>query len=185
MKLRMLAIGLALMPAVACAGGHRSQVRIATSSFVEIPSGFVVVPFAVPVAMPSYVQYQALDYGYTAAASAFVQPPATSQSSPASAAASAAPSKTESPAPDVLSGNTLISSQCGKCHGAVQPKAGLDLTGALDDATRLKAITRLLADDPKKRMPPGKDLAPDLLGSLIQELATAPQKSPSQTLTTE
>jgi hypothetical protein len=185
MKLRILTIGLALLPTVASAGGQRSQVRIAATSVVEIPSGFVVVPFAVPVAMPSYVQYQAVDYGYTAATSASVQPSATLPSSPSAAAPSAAPSKTESPARGVSASNSLILSQCGKCHGAVQPKASLELTGALDDATRLKAITRLLADDPKKRMPQGKDLAPDLLGNLIQELATTSQKSPSPTLTTE
>ena len=42
-------------------GGHcqQQQFILANQSAVFIPQGFIAVPYAVPVAMPSYVQYQA------------------------------------------------------------------------------------------------------------------------------
>ena len=169
--LRALLVVLCSAPSVALAGGHRGTIPIAATSVVTIPAGFVAVPFAVPVAMPSYVQYQSLEAVYSVAAGhATAAVVGGSRQRPApypeSEAAVDEPSKKVSPA-----ATTLVAVHCGNCHGAVKPKAGLDLTGPLADATRLNAITRLLADDPEKRMPRGKEIPPQLLGELIQELS--------------
>lgn len=153
-------------------------------SVAAVPAGFVAVPFAVPVAMPSYVQYQAIGGVSTAVGQYYlpaVEPRAAgcancvAKSSAAEAVATAAQATPERQA------SSLVIAQCGRCHGAVQPKAGLDLTKKLDDATRLKAISRLLADDPQQRMPKGAELSPEVLGQLIQELAqpAAPRPDPA------
>ncbi len=133
---------------------------VAIPATVTLPAGFIAVPLAVPVALPSYVQYQAPWVSYVA--------PVAANHEPAPVAAAAAPS----PATRGATGaTTLIAAQCGTCHGGAKPKADLDLTGALADSIRLKAIARLLSDDPEKRMPPQKELSPESLGHLIQELS--------------
>jgi hypothetical protein len=145
-----------------------AKVQVAATSVATVSAGVVAVPFAVPVAMPSYVQYSAYVanavpvYSTAAHATAAAGACSTVQST---GNALAPMSNGAVPAP------SLVAARCTRCHGATQPKAGLDLTGPLDDATRLKAIARVLADDPQVRMPKGTELAPSELGQLIQELA--------------
>ncbi len=179
---------LILLPGVAWGSDQHAQLQFSTTSVAAVPAGFVAVPFAVPVAMPSYVQYQALG-GFTTAFSQYAYLPSSAQR--ASACASCA---TKAPAADEVSSTratqlapepsttTIVAAQCGRCHGAVQAKAGLDLTAELDEATRLKAISRLLADDPRQRMPKGKELPPELRGQLIQELARPATPRPAPAL---
>lgn len=66
-----------------------------------------------------------------------------------------------------------LAARCARCHGGEAPKAGLmlDGRGAISAEARLAAIRRLLADDPRERMPPGEALSPAELGLLLQELA--------------
>jgi hypothetical protein len=142
--------------------------QVSATSVATVSAGVIAVPFAVPVAMPSYVQY-----------SAYVANAAPVYSTAVNATASAGDCSTIQTTDNALArtsngaapATSLVAARCTGCHGATQPKAGLDLTGALDDATRLKAIARVLADDPQVRMPKGAELAPSELGQLIQELA--------------
>ena len=68
----------------------------------------------------------------------------------------------------------LVVQTCVKCHSGAEAKKGFRVDQELSDADRLKAIRRLLADDPAKRMPKGGSLDAQTLGRLIQELARDP-----------
>jgi len=136
--------------------GHHRQVVI-------IPQGFIAVPFAVPVAVPSYVQYQAI-----VASSPLPEVSAATATQEATAKAHEAP-------PPTLS---LVAKSCVKCHSGEKPKGKLDLSGDLSPALRLKAIGRILADDESKRMPKGKPLDAQAIGLLIQELSRVPVQKP-------
>ncbi|HEY4309865.1 MAG TPA: hypothetical protein VGN12_10475 [Pirellulales bacterium] len=148
-----------------------TKVQVSATSVATVSAGVVAVPFAVPVAMPSYVQYSAytpnagIQYSTEVHATEAAVVCGTVQTT---GNALAQMSNGAVPA------TSLVTARCTRCHGATQPKAGLDLTRALDDATRLKAIARVLADDPQVRMPKGTELSPSELGQLIQELAARP-----------
>ncbi|HVU87334.1 MAG TPA: hypothetical protein VHD36_08430 [Pirellulales bacterium] len=152
-----------------------ASAQVSATSVATVSAGVVAVPFAVPVAMPSYVQYSA----HVATAAPEYQSHAPLAMPDAACAMPAPTSASASDSAGTARASSLVSTYCRQCHGAVQPKAGLDLSGALDNATRLKAITRILADDPRQRMPKGKELSAAELGRLIQELATS--ASPSAT----
>lgn len=153
-----LGVSLAIVLCVPAYAGHcrQQQVVIATQSAVFIPQGFIAVPYAVPVALPSYVHYQAMP-----------QVPAPPVVGEPVQATSAATQGQEAPP-------TLVSQSCVKCHSGPTPKGKLDLSGELSPETRLKMIQRMLADDPTKRMPKGKLLEAQAIGLLIQELSRAP-----------
>ncbi len=70
-----------------------------------------------------------------------------------------------------------IQRRCATCHGATAPKAGLSLgePAALSAERRLAAIRRVLADDPRERMPPGEALSREELGQVLRELASPPR----------
>jgi len=140
---------------------------VAAANVLTVPAGFIAVPLAVPVALPSYVQYQAPLAQYVADVAS------TCQMLPQPAMAD----RRSSAPPRAAAVTSLIAAQCGGCHGGAKPKAELDLTGSLADMTRLKAIARLLTDEPARRMPPQKDLSPEVLGRLIQELSTTAEAS--------
>jgi mono/diheme cytochrome c family protein len=69
--------------------------------------------------------------------------------------------------------STLVRRSCVSCHGGAAPKAGLDLSNlaALSAGQRLKAVARVVSDEPARRMPPGKSLAPAEIGEVLQELS--------------
>jgi len=135
-------------------------VIVANQSAVVVPSGFIVVPFAVPVAVPSYVQYQAAaapqGAGVGVQGAGGEEKKAEAQSAP----------KPEAPEP-----RSLVASSCAKCHSGPTPKGKLDLSGELTADVRLKSIARILSDDPTRRMPKGKSLDAQAIGLLIQELS--------------
>ena len=66
---------------------------------------------------------------------------------------------------------SLIVANCAKCHSGADAKGGIDLSGELTCEVRLHAIWQVMHNDPARRMPKGKDLDPETLGLLIQELA--------------
>ncbi len=68
---------------------------------------------------------------------------------------------------------------CSKCHSGGEAKRGFRVDQPLSDAYRLKAIGRLLADDPAKRMPKGGSLDAQTLGLLIQEMARIEKTKPA------
>lgn len=146
-----------------------AKVQVAATSVASVQAGVVAVPFAVPVAMPSYVQYSAYVASAASPYSSHVAATSTNGACLVPAHGNADAARPQATAAKTAS---LVAAHCGRCHGATQPKAGLDLTAALDDATRLKAIARVLADDPQLRMSKGEELGPDELGRLIQELST-------------
>ena len=158
-------IALACLCAPAYGAHCRQQVVVANQSAVFIPHGFIAVPFAVPVGVPSYVQYQAVVSGQGSVASEET----TSEVSRALAAERvlAAPA-------------TLVAQTCVKCHSGPNPKSNLDLSGELAPAVRLKMIARILADDPAKRMPKGKPLDAQAIGLLIQELSRTAKTEPNR-----
>ncbi len=148
-----------------------ANVQVAATSVAAVQAGVVAVPFAVPVAMPSYVQYSAF---VAAAAPSYQSQVAATSTIGTCLVPMYAGAETAGPQVAAARQASLVAAHCGRCHGATQPKAGLGLTAALDDGTRLKAIARILADDPRLRMPKGEELGPDELGRLIQELSTRP-----------
>ena len=138
----------------AFAGGKRVIVNHGVQATV-VPAGFVVVPYAVPVATPAYVGYlapQAFSYSRGGA-----EGDVEAQAVPGS----------------------LVATYCAKCHNAEAAKR-VDLSGAIDAETRLAAIRRVLADDPAKRMPKGRELDAETLGLLIQELSTEPPEAAAE-----
>ncbi len=152
----------ALICAVATSNSANARVcrTRTTVSTAVAQQGFIVVPFAVPVAVPSYVQYQASNYAAPTA------PPSISRN------VDQQQSKLESQRPSI---GPLVQTQCLQCHAGERAKAGLRLDVIeLGPEKRLRAIGRLLADDPKQRMPKGQTLTAQELGQLIQELSKPP-----------
>ena len=132
---------------------NHHQVIVANQSAVVVPSGFIVVPFAVPVAVPSYVQYQAA-------------------AAPQGAGGEEKTVEAQSdPRPLASEPRSLVTSSCMKCHSGSTPKGKLDLSGELSPAVRLRSIARIFSDDPTRRMPKGKSLDAQAIGLLIQELS--------------
>lgn len=144
-----------------CATSSRARVVVAAQSAVVVSNGFIVVPFAVPVAVPSYVQYQAA-----------VTPQGSGVGMQGAGEETKAEAQSDS-RPQAPEPRSLVASSCAKCHSGPTPKAKLDLSGELLPAVRLRSIARILSDDPARRMPKGKSLDAQAIGLLIQELSRA------------
>ncbi len=139
-------------------------------------ANLIAVPIAVPVGMPSYVQYQAPAASYGTAA-------AVGYGAPAAGAAAPAACAQQQPAEEAL-GDTVdfVAQACVRCHGPVKPKGGLDLTKPVDERGRLEMLRRLFARDPAQRMPPGRQLAPAELAGIVEQItaeAEAPTPNPA------
>lgn len=106
-----------------------------------------------------------------APAPAAAAPAAKGAEAPAAAPATQAE---EAPAAArTMPASSALSRRCAACHGGAAPKGGLRIDGEtpLPDEKRLAAIRRVLADEPRQRMPPNESLAPEELGLVLQELA--------------
>lgn len=155
--------------------------HVVSGQTVFVPSSHVVTQFAVPVAVPQFAS--------PIAPQSFVQYGTHSLATPRSDLATVGKEiaeikamlleATKSGAITGLAIPTLVKTHCAKCHGAVDPKGGLDLS-TLDKLTpqqRLGAIERMLSDEEGKRMPPpaagATSISADDLGKLIQEFSKA------------
>jgi hypothetical protein len=155
--------------------------HVVSGQTVFVPSSHVVTQFAVPVAVPQFAS--------PIAPQSFVQYGTHSLATPRSDLATVGKEiaeikamlleATKSGAITGLVIPTLVKTHCAKCHGPVDPKAGLDLS-TLDKLTpqqRLRSIERMLADDEGQRMPPpsagATPISADDLGKLIQEFSKA------------
>ena len=152
---------------------HRQVVRV--QSVIVNQQGLAVVPFAVPVAVPvATVNPGGVYYGYQQQA----QPQAVQQQAPCPQVAHEQAVQ-EPQTAEPLTGETqaestsLVHQHCAKCHTGEQAKAGFRLEAwtTLGAEQRLKMIRRVLSDDESTRMPKGKQLDPQTLGELIQELS--------------
>lgn len=129
---------------------------------IVVGSGFTVVPFAVPVAVPvATVQSPTVLYsydGYRAANKAALLP---HEEPPVEAKPQAS--------------STLLEQKCAECHGGAAPKARLDLSNpvGLSPQQRLAAVARVVSDDAELRMPKGNTLSPSEIGRLLQELSSS------------
>jgi hypothetical protein len=176
-------IGAVGCASIACAGNCRQQVVVANQSAVFIPQGFIAVPFAVPVAVPSYVQYQAVStqaqaaYGGPAVGyeEARANEPAATAKEELARSREARPAAAARVAAKIDAQHSPLTVQyCVKCHhpaGGAWARTKLDLSADLTAELRLKMIGRILADDPARRMPKGKALDAAEIGLLIQELS--------------
>lgn len=170
MKFALLFV-LALFSVAPCEGGGFVKQSVAL-----VPTGQIVTQFATPVGVPVFAS--------PVAPQSFVQYGTQSLSTPRTDLAEVKQEIAELKAMLVdaaksgaitgLNLPNLVRKSCGQCHGPVDPKAGLDLS-TLDKLTpeqRLKAIDRMLQDDPAGRMPPADSnvkLSAEDLGKLIQE----------------
>jgi len=171
-----------------------AQVNVASASVALVPQGFLAVPYAVPVAVPSYVQYQAMPQyqvmpQYQTAPQYQAAPSVAEVPQPSPESFQARPPEPIAAQPVV----SFLTKACAKCHSEAstndKAKAHLRVDEAITDSQRVVIIRRLLTDDKKKRMPPGRDLDPVTLGRLIQEVTNpaveaikAPAPAPSQDL---
>lgn len=164
--MKSVALSLAVLFALSSTvGAGRCRVVVPSHSVsshqaVVVQQGFVAVPFAVPVAVPSYVNY--------VAPQAYYGMPASSPREPADP--QDAVKAQEAPA------GSLVAKHCAACHDGSKPDRVV-LTGDLDCETRLKAIGKMLHDDDAQRMPKGKTLSAEDLGLLIQELSAGVPQS--------
>ena len=64
----------------------------------------------------------------------------------------------------------LVNAKCVSCHGGKTTEAGLSLVdlGKVDQATAEKILKRITHENPEKRMPPGKTLAPSEIGMFFK-----------------
>lgn len=160
----------ALCVALARAGGP-----IVKQQAVVLPQGVVVTQYAVPVAVPQYTHTVAPQSYVTYGVPQQTESTATVESLTAEIAAlRRALEESGQIRPQALP--SLVTQSCGKCHSGPEAKGGFDLSdhAKLSSADRLKAINRMLADDPKQRMPPpasGHDIDAATLGRLIQEFS--------------
>ena len=140
-----------------CRGEQRAVVA---RQNVVLQNGLVVVPFAVPVAVPV----------------ATVNVPTVLYSFDGNPDYQARPHVMQAvPNPDIaaMESPSLVRRKCAKCHGGPSPKAGLDLSkpAALTTKQRLAAVARVVSDDPEERMPKGGTLSPAEIGRVLQELS--------------
>jgi len=129
---------------------------------IVVGSGFTVVPFAVPVAVPvATVQSPTVLYSYDGHRAANQVTPTQHEELPAEANPQAS--------------STLLEQKCAQCHGGAAPKAGLDLSNpvSLSPQQRLAAVARVVSDDAELRMPKGSTLSPSEIGRLLQELSSS------------
>jgi mono/diheme cytochrome c family protein len=115
-----------------------------------------IVPFAVPVAVPvAVIARPAVFYGvsrYVEAQPLPIRPV---------------------PGPVQAGRESLVQQLCGACHGGAAPKAGFNLADLpqLTPQARLTAVSRVVSDDPRTRMPPDRALSPAEIAALLRELA--------------
>ncbi|MBX7164826.1 MAG: hypothetical protein K1X74_00635 [Pirellulales bacterium] len=148
---------LLAMPAGAWAGDCGAGLRHAQVAVAS--SGLVVVPFAVPVAVPvATIQAPAVLYSWRGAASTSVMSDAAGESAAVQ---------------EALGGEGLVRQRCARCHEGEAAKGDLVLTdlGALSAEQRLEAVRRVVSDDPQVRMPRGMLLSPSEIGRMVQELS--------------
>lgn len=142
-----------------CTSGQRSSV---VQKNLIVGSGFTVVPFAVPVAVPvATVQSPTVLYSYDGH-----RPPHQTTQVPLEEP----PVEANSP-----SRATLLEQRCATCHGGDAPKAGIDLShpAGLSPAQRLSAVARVVSDDADLRMPKGTTLSASEIGRVLQELSSS------------
>lgn len=168
-------LGILLLAAPALAG---NRCNVSVQSFA-LQSGLAVTPFAVPVATPvATVAVGAYSYGFTGQAAQSVS--AASVDSQVDKIADRVIAKLRAAgfggikAEALPEKPSLVSANCAACHGATKQAGGFRVDLSLSPEAKLKAIGRILADDPAKRMPKGKNLDPQTLGLLLQELAGKP-----------
>lgn len=150
---RLLVVGMvALLPTAAVAGHCRVSVRSRAVVRSQVVQELVPIPVQQVYQVGESVQEDALAERIAARVLAKLEAQTAAQATAAT---------------------TLVQQHCSKCHsgGPEAAKGGIDLTGDLDCETRLHAIRMLLANDPARRMPKGKELDPQVLGDLIGELA--------------
>jgi uncharacterized membrane protein len=133
-------------------------VRTAVVAQSESASGLVVLPFAVPVAVPVTVLSQpAVLYSYRQYAEPNVAPPAAEPASSAPIAPSAtAPAPTAAVVDPVVA---LLSARCAKCHTGATPPGHLqifDAAGQIVAKLPRRAIVDMVSPDAggRQRMPP-------------------------------
>jgi hypothetical protein len=156
----------------AAASARRPAQRVVHSTSgaaAQSPSGLVVVPFAVPVAVPvSVISQPAVFYSYREYAT-----PNAGLSDTDTPPTSTSDSATTVPlAPSADRAVALLTSRCAKCHTGVSPPGHLqifDVAGQIVPKLPRRAILEMVSPDATgaQRMPP-KDL-PKLTA---EELAT-------------
>ncbi len=139
--------------------------------------GFVNTIVAVPVGLPSYVQYLAVaDSGYGAAYGASYGEASYSQASYGQSSGGYSQSgyaqqgnwsKPKQPAGEVRN-RPLVAQHCAACH-AGQP-GRMNLVGPLTDPQRVNAIGRVMTETTKK-MPKDHELTPEQKAGIIAELS--------------
>ena len=141
-----------------CTSAQRAAV---VQKSIVVSSGFAVVPFAVPVAVPvATVQSPTVLYSYDGHRVANRATQSPQEEPPAEA--------------NPQTSSTLLEQKCAQCHGGAAPKAGLDLSNpvSLSPQQRLAAVARVVSDDAELRMPKGSTLSPSEIGRLLQELSS-------------
>jgi hypothetical protein len=123
---------------------------------VTLDTGLNIIPF-VATTQVLVVEGPPFYYAYSSYASAYGQGPA---------AAPVQGEPTERPP-------SPVAASCLGCHAGATPEAGLDLSdlGRLAPEWKLKAVSRVVSDDERLRMPKGRPLAPAEIGRLLQELS--------------
>lgn len=184
----LAALGLVLCLLGTAQAGSRRCVKSAAGL---VPSGLIVTPFAIPVAVPvATVPAAPVQFGYA--------PGATAATSTATAASSAscgcskcqcaaaetataqAQPAAESPGPVAPS---LVQQKCGTCHTRPGAKGGFSLFARhefgpvvvepLSPEQRLACIDQIV----QQKMPKGGTLSPAEIGELVQWFSAAPPNS--------
>lgn len=165
-----------LLASTALAGNHCNV------QAVQLQSGLVVTPFAVPVASPVAVaNVSPFVYGFQSAGSYAPQSAAVKAQSTEDALVERLAAKLAAKlgldvkplaVPETPS---LISATCVSCHGPTKQGGGIRFDQGLTDELRLQAVAAMMLDDGAKRMPKGKAIDAVTLGKLIQEFTTKPK----------
>lgn len=169
----------ALVIAAICGAVCQQQAAHVQQVQQVVAAQVAVTPFAIPVATPvAAIQNPSLFYSYNSNAYGegnyggyAAQGAGVSWEDRMAARVAEKVLGRISQAGSIQASATLLSKNCASCHSGNEAKGGFHVDTPLSDAGRLKAITRILADDPVKRMPKGKTLAADELGRLIQEIS--------------
>ena len=177
-----------------------APLTIGTRSLIVTPHAY---PLAVPVAVPSYVQYgypQALvapDHyqgkpyeQYAREYRAYVEllrlkdkrdlQQASGLRLQASGETATAAGRTLPNPSTPAAGGSLVTRSCVRCHSGAEAKRGLDLTAGTPADKLDDAIRRVLSEDPELAMPPpnspeGEALGNTDRGELVLELAAEPE----------
>lgn len=171
----VLLVSTACLIASAHAAGCKqpARTRFARSESVVITAGsFVVVPFAVPVAVPvATIAQPTVLYGYSAAAGGSARVSGDAGNSRADDAI----------APDdiaemdhKLAADAIVARRCASCHGAADAKGGLVLESIsldeLERPQRIELLRRITSTDPSLRMPKEAPLTQSEVDVLVEAL---------------